>query len=94
MVLDLLEDLSGQDDDRGGAVTDLCVLRSGNVDEDSSGGVDDVEELRGGESVIAVQDERTSQGIEMPMLPTFMTVAPSLVIVWRPFSSTMSRSPP
>lgn len=47
VVLDLLKDLSGEDDDRGGTVSNLSILRSGNVDEDSGGGVNDVEELAG-----------------------------------------------
>lgn len=55
MLLDLLEDLAGEDDDGGGAVADLCVLRSGNVDEDASGGVHDIEELRQYLSAVAGQ---------------------------------------
>lgn len=45
VFLDLFEDLAGEDDDGGGAITDLGVLGPGNVDEDSGGGVDNVEEL-------------------------------------------------
>lgn len=45
MLLDLLEDFTGEDDDGRGAVTDFSILRSGNVDEDLGGGVDNVEQL-------------------------------------------------
>lgn len=46
MLLDLLEDFTGEDNDRGGTVANFGVLRSGNVDEDAGGGVNNVEELR------------------------------------------------
>jgi hypothetical protein len=45
VLLDLLQDLSGQDNDRGGTVADLGVLRPRNVDQDAGCGVDDIEEL-------------------------------------------------
>lgn len=47
VVLDLLKDLSGEDDNGGGTVTNFSILRSGNVDEDSGGRVNNVEELPG-----------------------------------------------
>lgn len=45
MLLNLLEDLTGEDDDGCGSIANFGVLRSGDVDEDSGCGVDDVEEL-------------------------------------------------
>lgn len=47
MFLDLLEDFTSEDDDRGGTVANFGVLRSGNVDEDTGCGVNNVEELGG-----------------------------------------------
>jgi len=40
----LLEELTGRQDDGGGTVTDLVVLRLGNVDQSLGGGVHNVEE--------------------------------------------------
>lgn len=45
VLLDFFEDLAGEDNDGCGAVTDFSILRSGNVDEDLSGGVNNVEQL-------------------------------------------------
>lgn len=87
MLLDLLEDLAGQDDHRCRPVSHLGVLRSGNVDEDAGGGVDDVEEL------CSVRMNVLQGGLHSAVR-TFMTVAPSFVMVCRPFSSTIKRSPP
>lgn len=47
MLLDLLEDFTGEDDDRGGTVANFGVLRSCNVDENAGGGMNNVEELSG-----------------------------------------------
>lgn len=68
MVLDLLEDLAGEDNDRSGAVTNLGVLGSRDVDEDAGGGVDNVEELFSGVSALlwlssaAPRESRSRQG--------------------------------
>ena len=91
MLLDLLQDLAGQDHHRGGAVTHFCILRARNVDEDPGGGVDDVEELALESGTVAV-----SRGCWLFVLAkrTFMTVAPSLVMVCLPLASTINKSPP
>ncbi|MBE3043761.1 hypothetical protein IMZ48_14550 [Candidatus Bathyarchaeota archaeon] len=64
-----------------------------NVDEHAGGGVDDVEELEETLSVYPAQSD-ASDASGPRVSRTFMTVAPSLVIVCLPFSSTISRSPP
>lgn len=45
VLLDFFEDLAGKDDYACSAVTDFSILRSGNVDEDLGGGVNNVEQL-------------------------------------------------
>lgn len=40
-----LQDLGGEEGDRGRAVSDFGILGAGNVDERSGGGMDDIEEL-------------------------------------------------
>lgn len=45
MLLDLLEDLSRKDNDGCCSVSDFGILRAGDVDEDTCGGVYNVEEL-------------------------------------------------
>ena len=52
VLLDLLQNLSGQHNDRRGSVSDLSVLRAGNVGEDAGGGVDNVEQLHDGGAVV------------------------------------------
>lgn len=88
MLLDLLQDLSSENNDGCGAVSYFGVLRPGDVDEDAGGGVDDVEEL----------DQTSKSSVDIGsayrVVRTFMTVAPSLVMVCWPFSSTINRSPP
>jgi hypothetical protein len=44
-LLDLLENLAGNDDNGRGPIANFGVLRSSNVGEDSGRGVDDVQEL-------------------------------------------------
>lgn len=44
-VLDFLQDLTGEYNDRGGTVANFGVLRASDVCEDAGGGVHDVEEL-------------------------------------------------
>lgn len=88
MLLDLLQDLARQDDDRSCAVANFGVLRPRNVDQDPGCGVNNVEELSHGE----LRDGKRRGSHRA--VRTFITVAPSLVIVCRPFSSTIRRSPP
>jgi hypothetical protein len=45
MLPDLLQDLTSENDDGSGTVTNFGILRSGDVDENSSGGVNDIQEL-------------------------------------------------
>jgi hypothetical protein len=47
-VADLLQNLTSQDNDGGCTVTDFGILGSGNVREDTGGGVDNVQKLSGG----------------------------------------------
>lgn len=47
VLLDLLENLAGQNNNRGSAISNLSVLRSCNIDQDAGSGVNDVEELHG-----------------------------------------------
>jgi hypothetical protein len=45
VLLDLLENLAGQDNHRGGSIPHLGVLGTGNIDEDAGSGVNNVEQL-------------------------------------------------
>lgn len=45
MLPDLLQDLTSENNDGSGTVTNFSILRSGNVDENSSGGMNDIQEL-------------------------------------------------
>ena len=45
VLLDLLEDFSSQNHDGGCSVSNFGILRAGDVDEDTCGGVNDIEEL-------------------------------------------------
>jgi hypothetical protein len=92
---DLLEDLgsaaisigqlllarNSQKDHRGGAVTDLGVLRAGNVHQSAGGRVNNVEELEQGSTVVWPCQQRATPGDSLEM------------VAW-PRSSTMSLSMP
>ena len=84
VVFDFFKDLTRKDDHGGSAITNFSVLRTSDVCEDTSCRMDDIEELGRISNVGEVVVRRLA----------FMTVAPSLVIVCRPFVSTNSRSPP
>jgi hypothetical protein len=86
VLLDLLQNLAGQDDHRGCAVSYFGVLRPRNVDEDPGSRVDNVQKLP------KVRTWLDISGISS--LRTFMTVAQSLVMVCLPFASTINKSPP
>jgi hypothetical protein len=45
VLLNLLQELTGENNDRCSTVTDLGVLRSSDIDEDSGSGVNNIEEL-------------------------------------------------
>lgn len=51
---DLLQDLGGQENDGSGSVTNLGVLSTGNVDKSARSGVNNVEELEEGRSVVCL----------------------------------------
>ena len=53
VILDLLQDLTCQDDDGRSTIANFGVLRSGNIDEDSGCGVDNVQELLKSVSLLA-----------------------------------------
>lgn len=46
VLLDLLQNLSSQHNDRCSSISYLSVLRSCDIDEDAGGGVNDVEQLQ------------------------------------------------
>lgn len=62
-LLGLLEELAGHEHDGGGAITDLVILRLGNVDEGLGSGVHNIEERNQSGTVVgdgdasAVMDE-------------------------------------
>lgn len=45
VLLDLFEDLTSEDDNRSRTIAHLSILGPGNIDEDSGGGVNDIEKL-------------------------------------------------
>ena len=85
MVLNFLKYFACQNNNAGGAVTHFGVLGASDVCEDAGGRVNDVEELAGYQQAPFVGTKQTR---------TFMTVAPSLVMVCLPFWSTSNKSPP
>jgi len=52
-VVGSLEELSGKDDNGGGTVTDLTVLDLGELHEDLSGGVSDLELLQDSGAIVS-----------------------------------------
>ena len=92
--LDGLQNLAREDDNRGRAVAHFGVLRPRNVDEDLGGGMDDVEELLPGMPLEYFSEYAAREGTGSVASHTFITVAPSFVIVCLPLASTRSKSPP